>query len=372
MSYEQYYTVSDALSGDVISFDKVTGEARVRKGAAAAELGACRSLFFPGCSFINYAMPLVESVYATLFEAGEVDGFSPLCCGKILAYEPDGAALRASFEQDLRDHIAGTGIERIVAACPNCVKALRDLLAAEERTTSIEVVPLPKVFADRGYRIDKATVARQLKGDERADVLLCPHDSCPDRDTGEFAEATRALLPRSLYADPAHARSRSICCGSLPRAAGKFEAADRCAMRNLEEAQAVTADAMLTACMSCAFQLNMVQQQMPAVHFLELLYDWRIDWSVTGAWMKMRFLFDDTLGVIEEAAEEVEGASSAGDSETATETGRVFAGLSSAQEGLPTIADVVLDAEGSVAEVRDEESAREVTISNEETKNIGV
>lgn len=358
MGFEQDYTVSDALTGDVISFDRATGEARVRKGAAAAEIGACRSLFFPGCSFINYAMPLVEAVYDTLFRAGEVDGFSPLCCGKILAYEPDGEVLRASFEQDFRERIATTNVERIVAACPNCVKALRDLLSVEERTASIEVVPVPEVFARLGYELDRATVARLLKGDERAEVLLCPHDSCPDRETGEFAEATRALMDESLYADPAHDRRRSICCGSLPRAAGKFAAADRCAMRNLEEAQAVEADAMLTACMSCAFQLNTVQRQMPAVHFLELLYDWRIDWGAADVWMKMRFLFDDTLGVIEE---EEPSAMTGG-------SGRTFAGLG----GLPTVADDALDAEDAVATAREEKSGREVSISNEDVENIGV
>lgn len=364
VSCEQSYTVADALSGDVIAFDRATGEARVRKGAAAAELGACRSLFFPGCSFINYAMPLVEAAYDTLAQAGEVDGFSPLCCGKILSYEPDGAALRASFEQEFREHIARTGIERIVAACPNCVKALRALLAAEERTAAIEVVPLPKVFARLGYKLDEPTVARLLKGDENADVLLCPHDSCPDRDTGEFAEATRALMDEDFYVDPAHNRSRSICCGSLPRAAGKFEAADRCALRNLEEAQEVCADAMLTACMSCAFQLNMAQKQLPAVHFLELLYDWRIDWNATEMWMKLRFLFDDTLGVIEEA-EEVRAAGSP--CEAVTETGRTFAGLG----GVPTVADEAIDAEGAALDGADRASGREVSISNEETKNIG-
>lgn len=369
MTDEQEYRIADAMTGDVITFEKMTGTARVRKGAASVDPDACTSLFFPGCSFINYAMPLVEAVYDTLSKAGEVDGFSPLCCGKILSYEPDGAELRASFEQDFRDHIAKTGIERIVAACPNCVKALRDLLAAEERTASIEVVPLPKVFAELGYKLDRATVARSLKGDEAADVLLCPHDSCPDRDKGEFAECTRALMDESLYADPAHNRSRSICCGSLPRAAGNFAAADKCAMRNLEEAQDVTADAMLTACMSCAFQLNMVQQQMPAVHFLELLYDWRIDWSSTDMWMKLRFLFDDTLGAIEEETEALgaEGASSPG--EVITGSGRAFAGLGGSA---PTVADAAIDAAGEALDERERTLGREASISNEDTKSLGV
>lgn len=368
MAFDQDYTVADALTGDIVAFDRVSGEARVRKGAALEELGSCSSLFFPGCSFINYAMPLVEAVYATLFEAGEVDGFSPLCCGKILSYEPDGDELRASFEREFRDRIAKTNIGRIVAACPNCVKALRDLLAAEERTAGIEVVPLPKVFADLGYKLDKAIVARLLKGDENASVLLCPHDSCPDRETGEFAEYTRALMDDALYADPAHNRTRSICCGSLPRAAGRFDAADKCAMCNLGEAQEVAADAMLTACMSCAFQLNMVQKQMPAVHFLELLYDWRVPWDATEAWMKLRFLFEDTLGVTVVEDDSVSGGDSTSERMVA-ESGRTFAGLGGDQ---PTVADDVLDETPCADSEEQRITGRDVTISNEEVKDIGL
>lgn len=294
------YTFTDALTGNAVAFDYQTGEARLARRAEGEELPACTTLFFPGCSFINYAMPLVAAVYDTLASQGAADGISLLCCGKILSYEPDGDAVRAGFEAQLRDHLAQSSITRIVAACPNCVTALRGALSGDVRVENVEIVALPQVLADLGYRIDPAAVAEQVKGDASAPVLLCTHDSCPDRATGEFADGLRALLPEGLFAEPAHARSRSICCGSLPRAAGKFEAADKCACRNGEEAVEVGADAIVTACMSCTFQLNMAQGFVQVVHFLELLYSWRINWASVGAWMKLRFLFDDTMGVVED------------------------------------------------------------------------
>ncbi|WP_165171808.1 heterodisulfide reductase-related iron-sulfur binding cluster [Adlercreutzia sp. ZJ242] len=294
------YTFADALTGNAVTFDYQTGEARLARRAEGEALPACETLFFPGCSFINYAMPLVAAVYDTLKAGGAVDGISLLCCGKILSYEPDGGEVRAGFEAQLRDHLAGSGITRIVAACPNCVTALRQALEGDARVEGIEIVALPQVLADLGYRIDRDTVAEQVKGDASAPVLLCTHDSCPDRATGEFADGLRALLPEGLYAEPEHARSRSLCCGSLPRAAGKLEAADKCARRNGEEALAVGADAIVTACMSCTFQLNMAQSSVQVVHFLELLYAWRVNWATVGAWMKLRFLFDDTMGVAED------------------------------------------------------------------------
>lgn len=306
------YTFVDALTGSVVGFDYQTGNARMRAGSEAelAEVRACTSLFFPGCSFINYAMPLVSAVYDTLREGGAVDGVSVLCCGKILSYEPDGARVRAGFEEQLRDHLAESNVTRIVAACPNCVKALRAAFEGDERVAGVQIVALPQVLADMGYKVDRDTVAQLVKGDASADVLLCPHDSCPDRDTGEFADGLRALLPEGVYAEPEHNRKRSICCGSLPRAAGKVKAADKCARTNGEEAAAVGADALVMACMSCAFQLNMAQSSVQALHVLELLYNWRVDWANVGAWMKLRFLFDETLGVVEEDG-----------------SGRAFAGL---------------------------------------------
>ena len=296
------YRFTDALTGDVVVFDDTGADARLIAGEGS--LPACTSLFFPGCSFINYAMPLVSAVYDTLLERGAVDGISLLCCGKILSYEANGADLMKSFQVQLCDHLAGTGIERIVAACPNCVKALREGLALDERCAHIEVVVLPRVMADLGYRIDRATAALLVKGDASAPLVLCTHDSCPDRDRGEFADGLRDLLPEDSFVEPAHARRRSLCCGSSPRAAGKFEAADKIARKNGEEAVAAGADAIVTACMSCVFQLNMSQPFVQTLHFLELLYSWRVDWARVGAWMKYRFLFDETLGVVREGGSE--------------------------------------------------------------------
>ena len=291
------YQFKDALTGSTIECDFPMLETRIAHG----EIEPCESLFFPGCSLINYAMPLVSAVYDTLRQQGIADGISFLCCGKILSYEPDGEAKRASFEGQLVERLLETDIKRIVAACPNCVKALREAFEKDERIADrqIEVVPLLAEFAKVGYRVDPGVAAQLIKGDAAEPVLLCTHDSCPDRDKGEFADGLRALLPDGLWADPVHARNRSLCCGSLPRAAGKFEAADKLAYRNGEEAVEAGADALVTACLSCAFQLTFCQPYVQAVHYLELLYSWRIDWSLTGGLMKLRFLFDENLGAEE-------------------------------------------------------------------------
>lgn len=284
----------DALTGDTIVQNYQTGELSIIDNASPS---VATSIFFPGCSLINYAMPLADAVYKTLRDHDVVDGISVLCCGKILSYEPDGENVRAAFEQQLRDHLSASNIKRIVCACPNCVKALREALSVDKRTSDIELVVLPKLLSDLGYRLDEEVVGQIIKGDGSERAVLCVHDSCPDREYGDFADGLRAIMPDEMWVDPKHCRAKSVCCGSLPRAAGKNEAADKCADINGKEALEKDADAIITACMSCAFQLNMAQSHIRAIHFLELLYNWPINWGLVGQWMKVRFLFDDTMGV---------------------------------------------------------------------------
>lgn len=297
------YVFEDALARSIVSCGFPQLEIAVER--VPGDPRPCSSVFFPGCSLINYGLPLVNAMYDTLSDAGCVDGVSLLCCGKILSYEPDGDAVRASFEEQLRASLRSSEVERIVAACPNCVQALRAALAADERTAGIQVVALPAVLADLGYRIDEG-VARRLLAQETgvaaSEVRASVHDSCPDRDTGEFADGVRALMPADLVVELAHIRKRSYCCGSLLRAVGKFDRADDAARRHGQEARAAGSSAFVVACMSCALQLETFAAPISAFHYLELLYDWRIDWSRADSYMKLRFLFDDALDAVEGAS----------------------------------------------------------------------
>ena len=294
------YAFQDALAGSMVTCSYPDLHAtRVADGETADR--ACTSLFFPGCSFLNYGLPLVKAVYDLLEGAGSVDGMSLLCCGKILAFEPDGAESRPRYEQQLRDHLKDSGIKRIVAACPNCVAALRKLLAVDAACADIEVVPLPVELQALGYKIDAQVATDLARADERVDgdVVFCAHDSCPDRTTGEFAESMRALMPDGMVVDPEFNRKRSYCCGSRPRAAGHYDLAGKMAARHGVHAKDAGANAIVTACMSCTYLLSSLQADVPVFHYLELLYNWRIPWAYTDQYMKLRFLFDDALGARE-------------------------------------------------------------------------
>lgn len=288
------YVFEDVLAGSTVTCGFPGLDTRV---AAADGPRRARTLFFPGCSLINYALPLVKAVYDLLAQAERVEGISLLCCGKILSFEPDGKAVRAAFEDELCAHVAAAGVERIVAACPNCVAALRGALAEDERTAGVEVVPLPLELEALGYRVD-AEVAKRLLAAEleagagfyevcaegaRPPLRFSVHDSCPDRATGEFADGLRALMPAELAVEPAHARRSSQCCGSLVRAAGHADKALEQSQARGAEAVAAGGSAIVAACVSCSFLLSVSQWRVPVFHYLELLFDWRIDWRAADA-----------------------------------------------------------------------------------------
>ena len=260
----------------------------------------CTSLFFPGCSFINYALPLVQSVFDLLKDGGQADGISLLCCGKILDFEGDGGAARAAFEEQFLDHIEKTQVKRIVAACPNCVLALRKTLAKREATSAIQVVPLPRVLVDMGYTIDadsaRAFVCESANLPAEQDIVFCPKDSCPDRGTGEFADALREIMADTNLVEPKFARKRSYCCGSRPRAAGHYDLGDKMARRHGTHAKEVGADALVTACISCTYSLWGAGCETPVFHYLELLFSWNIPWYLAMSYLKLRFLFEDSKG----------------------------------------------------------------------------
>lgn len=304
-------TFEDAVAGTLVTCS--ASDLRPSRLLLADAPSACTQLFFPGCSFLNASMPLVEAVFTLLREQGRVDGISLLCCGKILQYNDDAGGARAAFEADLLEAFAHSAIERIVAPCPNCVEALRALLASDVRTAHIEVVPLALELAQLGYRVDASIAARMLADDERTrgrEPLFAVHDSCPDRATGEFARSVRVLLGEDLFKDPAHSGRRSFCCGSIPSAKGRFDQAEKLARRHGDEALAAGAPAIVTACMSCALMLSLGQRSVPAFHYLELLFDCRIDWDSVGWKPKVRFLLEDAAATCGESVACGEGVAS--------------------------------------------------------------
>lgn len=283
--------VSDALTGHVIAVSADGAAARV---VEKRPVEGAPSVFFPGCSLVNYAPALVSVLSDYLKGEGIAQGTSLLCCGKILDFEEEGAARRAAVDEKMREAFARAGVRRIVAACPNCAAALRGALAVSG-APAVKVVPLPRALADVGCRIDEGALARTLaaKGVScDGSARLWVHDSCPDRGEYGFGHGMRELLPEAFLID-ANRAPASRCCGSTARAAGRFEAAASQGARRAETAASFGADALVCGCMSCAASLTMAQTALPVFHYLEFLCEYPMDWRLLARPMALRFLLED-------------------------------------------------------------------------------
>ena len=173
-------------------------------------------------------------------------------------------------------------VKRIIAACPNCCAYLEEHSA--QAGLDIEVVPLPKALKDAGCEISLPLFA---------EGPLAVHDSCPDRETGRYAESIRSLLKPEDYVEMEHNRAHSHCCGSKVLAAGKEEAAQKLAGARIAEAQDANARGIVTACMSCTSLLSACSESTPVYHYLELLYGHRIPWKSTSQLLAVQFLLDE-------------------------------------------------------------------------------
>ncbi len=257
----------------------------------ATDAQPCVSVFFPGCSFFNFVPNLMIDTYGRLLESGACDGVSFLCCGKLLSFEPDARTRVPAFEERMANALVESGVKRIVAACPNCAAELRRIVAERVPEAGVRVVALPAALEQAGVRAD-AVAMRRVVGEAR----VCVHDSCPDRERGEFAEATRALLPQDMLVEAQHNRKTSFCCGALARAAGRPAASAAASLRHAAEAEQVGASAIVVSCVSCAQQLARSQDNMSVHHYLELVHGESVDWRTMPGYMTTRFLFEESHG----------------------------------------------------------------------------
>ncbi|MDR3036838.1 MAG: (Fe-S)-binding protein [Coriobacteriales bacterium] len=260
-------------------------------------------LFMPGCALAGYSRELTLAVYEYLREAGEVDGLSVICCGKVLDFVATPGEC-AAYAGVVAARLAAHGVTRIVTACPNCYQAYTALAgdgcggqegrlsradasdtstappfsSATSTSCRIEVLAVSEVLARRGVRFGPSEATPFTS--------VCVHDSCPSRTDGVFAHSVRSLFEGVELREMAHSQTRARCCGQgklLPL--GHPEQSKDLANERLAESAATGAECLVTYCTNCAQVLRGASQ--PSYHYLELLFGIHIDWdAVTIAWQK--------------------------------------------------------------------------------------
>ncbi len=232
-----------------------------------------RHALFTGCSLAGAGKDFSEHLYDSLNTRGIIDCVITVCCGKMLPYigEPIASGL---YAERLAHALYESGLEEVVVACPSCYYTLKHLLEGADAVTCPKVRALPEALLAASCSLENA-VPDGLRP-------ITVHDSCPDKEKGTFAAATRTLFGKTALCEMAHNRGFSVCCSSNP----EYEAADDIELASsqarVRESRDAGAKSIVTYCMRCARVLSHAGQtvaQTEAHHYLEYLLSETITWD---------------------------------------------------------------------------------------------
>jgi Fe-S oxidoreductase len=245
------------------------------KGKAAAGLGAkdltkekAENLLFVGCAFAagkdmqKKLAALVKVLKAAGVDFGVLGDAEPCCRGFNLALGD-----RDGFEEHALENIElfrSTGASRILTACPHCLQVLSDEYA---RAMDLEVMHVTELVA-------KLLKKKEVKFKSEVKIKAAYHDPCVLGRWCEVYEPPRKILgalPGFELVEFERNLENSWCCGSGGGVkAAKPDLADWTAAERLEEARAVGAEAVVTACPHCESHLAGAKD-MPVYDVFELL-----------------------------------------------------------------------------------------------------
>ena len=221
--------------------------ARHAPGADASDY-----VFFPGCQLTATDPGGAERAYADLRERLGKVGLILRCCGAPAAWSGRDALFRESLAE-LKTAWEGLGSPRIIAACPSCIKILREAMP------EAEIVSHWSVLSALGLP----------EGALNGGGTLAVNDPCAAREDGALRGDVRALLD-SLgvsVTEPEYSGELTQCCGY----GGLLDEVDpelgQAAAR--ARAEAVDED-YVTYCAMCREMIARTGKK--AMHLYDLLY----------------------------------------------------------------------------------------------------
>lgn len=160
-------------------------------------------IFFPGCSLMAYSPKIVEKTYEYLKDMIQGIGIYLKCCGR----PTNSIGFSKDFDKYydiLRKDFNKNDIKRVITACQNCFKTIK------ENSLDLEVIPLWDVISEKG-------VPDNVKGKgKNIDLTFYVHDPCPTRYETSTHDSIRNILAQIglQYEEMGFSRKKTLCCGS--------------------------------------------------------------------------------------------------------------------------------------------------------------
>lgn len=242
-----------------------------------------RYTYYPGCTLYTKARNLDmcgrKAADKLGFELVEMPSWN--CCGAIYNTSSDDLAAQVGPVRNLaKASQLGNQLVTLCAACHNVLKRAQSLLFTpgneqerdrltgfvEERFEQpVRVLHYIEVLKDEiGFEVLKSRVVRPLKGMKVASYYGCL--MVRPREVLEFddPENPRVMddLMQTLGATPAHFDFKTECCGGY-LVVNRRQVARDCSMRILENARGRGAEAIVTTCPLCQYNLELAQRSAP-------------------------------------------------------------------------------------------------------------
>lgn len=231
-----------------LTYEKLGGALPFRRYALPP---GCTTVFFPGCSLPGSRPQTVLSLLAALRRDDPAVGLVLDCCGKI-SHDLGYGESFARISESLRRRLQGSGVRRILTACPGCDLMLRKLDGDFEVRGIYEVLTEGDAVAETVP--NRGTVA--------------VHDPCPSRFDPKRQQAVRELIRRSGYTIeelPEHGRT-TRCCGQGGMVEGvRPGTVDREATQIAAQGQGRP---LVSSCAAC---VNALGLRAEAYHVVDLL-----------------------------------------------------------------------------------------------------
>ena len=214
--------------------------------------------YFPGCTASYVENDIAQATACLLRKAG-VDftylGQDEACCGIPMLV----SGLWDTWEEIMRHNIGAMkarGVKTVVTSCPACWLVWHTLYPEWARKLGIpyefEAKHYSEILADR-----IGVGACQL--DHEVKMRVTWHDSCHMGRAGNIYEAPRKLIraiPGIEFVEMEHNHQEAHCCGSVLSLVADPDVGERVGDLRLAEADAVGAQAVISACPCCQVQLR--------------------------------------------------------------------------------------------------------------------
>ncbi|HLZ25901.1 MAG TPA: FAD-binding and (Fe-S)-binding domain-containing protein [Chloroflexota bacterium] len=226
--------------------------------------------YFAGCTASFVEQDIAQSS-AKLLQAAGVEfttlGKDEMCCGIPMLV----AGKWELFEEALRHNSAAMkakGVEEVVTSCPACWLVWNTYYPQWADKLGIPYdfkakhysQVLAEKIADGSFELTQVPESLKALIDANGTAKVTFHDSCHIGRAGGVYEPPRDLIraiPGVELVEMAHNKEDALCCGSvLTRIGEPHPTSEKLGGMRIGEAEATGADALLSLCPCCQFQLR--------------------------------------------------------------------------------------------------------------------